>query len=331
MVGEIRTGGLALTPAASTSGFPDRVDVNRSLWRVVSIASGLVLTVCGCTGGPARGVASSPYPGDDAVAAVLVDLVRNVDALDARVEVAAEKCVEKKGIAVPSAVHRRDLSTVGVSLDLISWPSAKELAEWRSVGFGIWKQFSEDGTGDDPNRGGLSESEYSQYQKALSEVPGSDRYTTPDGFSVSTTGCLAEARVLVYGSIPVFAEVSSFVLTFQQKIQASLLASREFLEIDSEWSSCMRKSGFEIASLFDGAGYVHTRIYTRGLTESAKAAEIAFASVDASCVENTRYLAKVDLLTSKVAADVYEKNRGQLAGMQETVRSLLERADSPTP
>ena len=119
-------------------------------------------------------------------------------------------CVEKMGIQIPSAKDSSQQSRL--LLGGVSFATAQDIEKFRSEGFGLWRNRTnsenpvEAGIAQDDQAGGNSE-----FISAMTGEESGPLYTAANGFTVSTTGCIAEGRIETFGSISNFAAFAGFV------------------------------------------------------------------------------------------------------------------------
>lgn len=294
---------------------PGPLILGAALW----IGAGCTPSGHGATPGTVASGATAPKAIDDS----LRRLATNGGVLSVLTEQKAFECVRDRGFKTPAQTATSE--DPALSLDLIAWPRPDDLRLWRDEGFGIWRQFGEPAQQTPQSTGGLSAAEYRDFEAAMAELPGSPRYESESGLQVSTTGCVAEARLDVYESFDNFSEIDSFITSIQQEIQTSIFASPGYQALEDDWSQCMSDAGYEIRSQFDVAGLVHQTYYPDNrYSNDGKAQELALAAADATCIDEVSYIERAGEVVSTVESNVLSTKAGEIDGITELVLRLVE-------
>jgi hypothetical protein len=199
-------------------------------------------------------------------------------------------CVKQKGLEIPPGMEKVHSSTELIGG--ISFASAQDIEKFRSEGFGLWRSRT---NSDNPVEAGIAQDDQavgsSVFNSAMTGEESGPIYTAVNGFTVSTTGCIAQGRIETFGSISNFADSQILLDAISARMQGSILSSEQFKNVQNKWSSCIAKEGIKLESFFEISTYVSERLYYRGADLSnAKSSEIEIGVTHADCLDESGYL-----------------------------------------
>jgi hypothetical protein len=219
-------------------------------------------------------------------------------------------CVERLGIAVPPTARSSNSGALlrgGVSI-----ATQADIDDRTVNGYRTWMT-SKEREAATPSQTPDSQ----EFASAMNGDPLADLYHASNGFVVATTGCLAEARVAVFGSIETFAQIQLTIDSLAGKVQAKILSSEVMLKTQQEWSACMAKSGYDIASWFDMSDLLRQFIdYKNDSLEAVKAKDMAIAKADANCLNEARYVANLSSLPDQAEDEVLSNEPDVVASLE---------------
>jgi hypothetical protein len=150
--------------------------------------------------------------------------------------------------------------------------------------------------------------------------------TLPNGatFSTSNTGCVAEARIELYGSIRAHVEVTAMANYMTGEIGSRVMADSSYQEALARWQECMSELGYSVTAPSDA----YTMALEAGVASPADARvrEISIAVDDARCNVRTRLTETAEALEKKHSDEFAEENEAQVLATQELQQHALERA-----
>lgn len=222
----------------------------------------------------------------------------------------ALSCVERSGIAVPPTA--RSTNSGALLRGGVSIATQADIDDRKVNGYRTWMTSKE--------REAATPSQTSDSQEFASAMNGDsldNLYHASNGFVVATTGCLAEARVAVFGSIETFAQIQLTIDSLAGNVQAKILSSEVMLNTQKDWSACMAKSGYDIASWFDMSDLLRQFIdYKNESLEAVKAKDMAIAKSDANCLNEARYVANLSSLPDQAEDDVLSSDPDVVASLE---------------
>jgi hypothetical protein len=231
-------------------------------------------------------------------------ILSSIDALNSRAHVRALECVTQMGIEIPSPTDSSQQSRLLVGG--VSFATAQDIEKFRIEGFGLWRNRTnsenpvEAGTAQDDQAGGNSE-----FISAMTGEESGLLYTAENGFTVSTTGCIARGRIEMFGSISNFADSQILLDAISARMQGSILSSEQFRNVQNKWSSCMAKKDIELESFFEISIYVDERLYYRGADLSnVKSSEIEIGMRHADCLDESGYLEAAKNVPAAALAEI---------------------------
>lgn len=200
------------------------------------------------------------------------------------------ECVKQKGIEIPSGMEKVHSSTGLVGG--VSFATAQDIEKFRSEGFGLWRSRA---NSDDPVEAGVAQDDQaggtSEFNSAMTGEETGPKYTAANGFTVSTTGCIAQGRIETFGSISNFADSQILLDAISSRMQSQILGSDLFKNVQNKWSLCMAKAGIKLDSFFEISTYISELLYYRGADLStAKSSEIRIGKTHADCLDESGYL-----------------------------------------
>lgn len=172
--------------------------------------------------------------------------------------------------------------------------SAVEIA--RNEGYGIhppgslMPQGDVDSDQEDRYIRSLSGEQAAQYNAALFGAESARRsISLPDGSTMSypAQGCIAEARVKLYGSGQTAALVMATPQALLSKIDKDVASSPEAKTTQEKWRVCMRRAGYPYQSTFAAKDSLKKRYASDGVTAALQNEEIATAVADAKCEQSS--------------------------------------------
>lgn len=204
----------------------------------------------------------------------------------------------------PSYLSPTELRRSGYQFD---WDNSRRQRE---------AMLNEQGTLVDPIQH-LSAAEAASFELALYGSPDEtvEVYTQSDERTeLPSTGCEAEARIELYGSLANYARYDNAVEMFSTRIAAELSEQETYIEPLADWQNCMRDQalGFDLSGPID-YGFVYLRSWqlvalTSDTLYPSDATIQAVARADADCQEiSGLYQVRESLLpdvTDKVAQDL---------------------------
>lgn len=231
----------------------------------------------------------------------------------------ALECVRQNGIEIPPGMVKVHSSTGLVGG--VSFATAQDIEKFRSDGFGLWRSRR---NSDDPVEAGIAQDDQavgsSEFNSAMTGEESGPIYTAANGFTVSTTGCIARGRIETFGSISNFADSQILLDAISARMQGSILWSEQFKNVQNKWSSCMAKEGIKLESFFELSTYVSERLYYRGADLSnAKSSEIEIGVTHADCLHGSGYLEAAKNVPAAALAEILPEFEPEL----QKIASLL--------
>ena len=150
--------------------------------------------------------------------------------------------------------------------------------------------------------------------------------TLPNGatFSTSNTGCVADARIELYGSIRAHVEVTALANYMTGEVGSRVMADSSYQEALAGWQECMSELGYSVATPSDA----YTMALEAGITSpvNARVREIRIAVDDARCNLHARLTETAKALENKHSDELAEENEARVLATQELQQHALERA-----
>jgi hypothetical protein len=246
-------------------------------------------------------------------------ILSSLESLGSTANDQALECVKQKGIEVPPGMEKVHSSTGLVGG--VSFATAQDIEKFRSDGFGLWRSRTnsdgpvEAGIAQDDQAGGTSE-----FNSAMTGEESGPNYTAANGFTVSTTGCIAQGRIETFGSISNFADAQILLDAISSRMQSQILNSEQFKNVQNKWSLCMAKAGIKLDSFFELSTYVSDLLYYRGADLSnAQSTEIRIGKTHADCLDESGYLEAAKDVPQSALAELLPEFEPEL----QKVASLL--------
>ncbi|MBW3086905.1 hypothetical protein KEM60_03134 [Austwickia sp. TVS 96-490-7B] len=133
-------------------------------------------------------------------------------------------------------------------------------------------------------------------------------YSSPQGeTSISTTGCLAEARKTLYGDLERMLRLG-WIESNELKplVGKKVSADPDLADVHKKWSSCMKEKNFQYGEPAQARKAV-VSLYEKGEREKAKSQEMETALADAQCQQVSGYVATYQAVEKKATGEVYGK------------------------
>lgn len=152
----------------------------------------------------------------------------------------------------------------------------------------------------------------------------------PGGTVVSepATGCLAEARTAVYGSVEDHIRLSNVINRVLNS--GSNRAQSRFLgvlgDVRNEFSACMKGHGYDIGVMQVERWVSQNMKPYQDAGEKPSGEELRLASADGACQEQVRLAQKLDDAYFEVAGDWVKKHESDLLALAEKKKQAHERA-----
>lgn len=228
----------------------------------------------------------------------------------------ALRCVKNSGVAVPPSAE--SISTGGLLRGGVSFATQADIDDRKVNGYRTWMT-SKEREAVQPSQSVDS----SEFAIAMNGEPSADMYHAKNGIDVAATGCLADARVSVFGSLENFAQVQSAYNSLAGKVQGEILSSDVMVSTQKEWSACMASAGFQIASWFDMTELLHRVIdYKNDSVDAVKAKDMEIAKADANCLDEVGYVSKMSSLPEQAENRVLSRDSGLVALMEDELSKV---------
>ncbi|MGH9070912.1 MAG: hypothetical protein ACRDX8_07070 [Acidimicrobiales bacterium] len=155
-------------------------------------------------------------------------------------------------------------------------------------------------------------------------------HTRGETSSSPSNGCNADATKALYGSVRASLVASATVQNLSDQLDKDVLSASGVVSLEQAWSSCMATKGYGgIAQRSDVLDRVEA-LYT-GATQSVavlKAEEIALATADAKCAQQTDFVSKGDSIEATVTAKFLKAQQGTLTGYLEVMHKAEAKASA---
>jgi hypothetical protein len=261
-------------------------------------------------------IAESPAPVEQ-IKQLFLDTASGIRKLQSIVTTNAVQCVADQGIDV-SGVDA-SASARPTSLDLMSWATESDIKGFETDGLGIWRYLD-----DVSDRNTNAPSQTSEAFNRAFLGDSSQRWTSRSGFEVASDGCLAQARLAVFGTFENFATIDQFATTIASGARTRILGGSLFASLQSDWTACMKKDGYEFTSMFDLGNYAHTNIYSGDkYSPAAKDAELALGRIHASCLRSIDYLTRSVEISDNGVAEAMRTSNDEIAQVADLVQKAL--------
>jgi len=176
--------------------------------------------------------------------------------------------------------------------------SVVDLDDRRAHGYGMYEAVSKrattavdtDGQAPDiPDIRGLSAADARRWQQALAGDQQSVRtLRLSNGVEVSagSTGCTAQSRVAVYGSIEQYLQLLNEPQSIAADWANRVTSDQRYLDAVAKWAMCMKDKGYTYARPDDAVADLQQQ-YERSSPASVRPKEIATAVADGECATST--------------------------------------------
>lgn len=226
---------------------------------------------------------------------------------------------EGERTAVEQALRRSEESTAPTTLaGIVSPLSAAEAAErgYRGVvaPHGSTQQDA-----------GLSD----RVQAALSPPGAAYTYVeVPDVIRVGApaTGCLAEARTQLFGSVESWLLVDQFVAAGIRRFAVTAMRSPAVVEAAGRYERCMAERGYATKNPADTARQARLRWVEPDPAGAPTAEELAMAGADADCQRLSGVHAVLDDAVLELAGTWIRDNESTILELADTCATAIERA-----
>ena len=261
-------------------------------------------------------VAESPAPVEQ-TKQIFLDTASGIRKLQSIVMTKAVQCVADQGIDVIGV--DTSVSARPTSLDLMSWATESDIESFETDGLGIWRYLD-----DVSDRNTNTPSQPSEAFNRALLGDSSQRWTSPSGFEVASDGCLAQERLAVFGTFESFATIDQFATTIASDARTRILGGSLFASLQSDWTACMKKDGYEFTSIFDLGSYAHSTIYSGDkYSPEAKNAELALGRSHASCLRSIDYLSRSVEISDNGVAEAMRTSTNEIAQVADLVQKAL--------
>lgn len=167
----------------------------------------------------------------------------------------------------------------------------------------------------------LSQQERTRYDELLNpSLENAVMVRLDDGSEISTPaeGCVADARVALYGDLAEYIELSHVSLNLRNEARSRVEADETYGQALGAWSSCMEDRGFEFAAWFEA--------YEAALNAPARQIEIAVA--DTTCAAEVGSVRIGNDLQDKYEQEVLNDREAELIAYGELLDIAVDKAKS---
>lgn len=156
----------------------------------------------------------------------------------------------------------------------------------------------------------LNPAEDRQFKLAYFGDPAdSIRIETDDGWlEVGGSGCLADARTRLYGSLREWVRLDAWASSLHPRAHDLVTADDSYPDILMAWRECMDRSGYSVRDPGDSRSKAATHLHAVG-AEKALAMERSVAAADARCNSETRMREQSVKLHDKYVAQIVASER----------------------
>lgn len=217
---------------------------------------------------------------------------------------------------------------------------ALELAKRRSVGYGLYKEFTSAKTpGYNPQQAGqeyyrsLSAARKQEFQDAMNGNQSQSAEAHPAGggpaytFDNSKSGCLVQGQDQLYGSAALAQSVSQTPQSIRQHLVIATQTDPKVEAKVAAWSRCVQSAtGLSFANPEVIEGYLQKRYEKEGVTPAVIELERRVAVKDAECSFSTGMVQTYAATFLRRADAMPESLRGELIALMEHERSAFARA-----
>jgi len=146
---------------------------------------------------------------------------------------------------------------------------------------------------------------------------------------VGTGGCLGEGRKAVYGEdLTDWLTADNFAGNFDIVVLHNALDDPTLVDLNEEWSACMKKAGFPDYNMPDDALAKSTADLTPDLGQAAYRSTIDIAVADATCEEQLDYADQRETIEDRYFSAGVVTFEGQIQSTQEFFDSAAKNAQT---
>lgn len=176
----------------------------------------------------------------------------------------------------------------------------------------------------------LSQAQLQQFDFDLVGDPNDlAQYTSPSGHIIgsSNSGCVAQSRIKVYGSLDNFFQVAMLKTELANRVDLSLDSPR-VVELMGDYSTCMSEYGVEVESIADTQKLAETLFFeSRPVGSTPSPEERALAQLDATCQKKIDVVEALNSYFFDQASVWVAENEAWILGLLEIRYESLERAN----
>ncbi len=213
-----------------------------------------------------------------------------------------------------------------------AWPvfGSDDVETARVEGYQVQDMLMESPDPEDGNRAileSLSAEQQEQWSLVVTGDPDDSIDVAVDGGVVGTprTGCISEARQVLYGDLATYLELSFLSLNLSTRIRDAVQTDPRFIAAEAGWSSCMRSKGWEVSTQTDALLVVFHAYDTQG-SDDAHALELNIATDDATCARESRSVDEGQQAMARASQQMIGDLEGQLLAYQELRLDALDAA-----
>lgn len=322
-----RLSGFRILSVTSRSPVGPRPGATKAL-RLLLLALPVVAAGCGGVSASGGGSEAAPTaPSGSTSDVVIVDFEEREAVLHDAEQELTRRCMADAGfefVTTPSATiaeqERQAASEVPPEYGFDDVEAA------RRVGYGLADASSTSGVlpSDQANVAiyeALPQAEKARYDELLN--PSLDNAITvrlDDGSEVSTSaeGCVAEARVTLYGDLAEYIKLSHVALNLRNEARARVESDESYGDSLEAWASCMENRGFQFAAWFEA--------YEAAINAPSREVEIAVA--DTSCAQEVGSVRIGNQVQDKHEQEVLRDREAEIVAYGELLDAAVEGAKS---
>ncbi len=248
--------------------------IRQSMSRMLSVAVGLAVLVCGSACAPQAGTTGVQ---ESRLSADALDLLTTSGDYPARkrvLDIAEEKLVERC-MAARGQIYWPNTSPPIIASDE---ERTVDLPRRRAEGFGLTG-------GSKPPRAGPNDTQPGFQAALFGEIRHYQDLKLPNGnvLSYPASGCVAESRAALYSDVRRWARVDAIPQVVGNKLRAQTNDAPELAEVRSRWVSCMAAAGYPYPNPEAAVDDLSSAYQKQGDSAALRRREIAVASADGEC------------------------------------------------
>jgi hypothetical protein len=249
-------------------------------------------------------------------------------ALSGAVQLATRACMARHDLMYRIPKSRVQMTPYRISLP--EFPQTYVLAARKRSGYGLFRP-----PGHRTRRASAvkSQARSSQHYYLLLDGQPNNRVTVTIANGIRTglpvSGCFAEARTSVYGSVGGYLKATTGVSVIRLDLLQAVQSANAYRDLLRPWSKCMRNHGYAYSSPADAYGHLASAYSAGTATAGLRKREITTAVTDYWCATKVSLVTKVIRLQEREVSRMPTTLRNDFLSYANIYLAALKRIGYP--